>query len=149
MRLRSCVANSGKHFSSLRIALLAMMTLLLCDWTTCTAIVNFSSCPGIVPQPQVASLSPDSIPANSQSVLLIVSGSNFVPQSHILWNGNPLRTSFVDSHHLQAIITQQTFNSFGGSAGRSVQISAMSQAFTPALGCPLATSSATLVLVIY
>jgi hypothetical protein len=149
MCARSCVANPGKRFPSLRIALIAMLTLLLCGWTTCTAIVNFSSCPGTVPQPQITALSPDTIPADSQSVLLIVSGSDFVPQSHIMWNGNPLQTSFVDSHHLQATITQQTFDSFGGSAGSSVQISATSQGFTPALGCPLARNSATLVLVIY
>jgi hypothetical protein len=33
----------------------------------------------------------------------------------------------MDSHHLQTTVTQQTFDSFGGSVGNNVQISVRSQ----------------------
>ncbi|HVI76785.1 MAG TPA: hypothetical protein VM715_01200 [Candidatus Acidoferrum sp.] len=48
------------------------------------------------------------------SVVLSVAGTGFVPQSEIQWNENPLPTTFIDSGHLQASVTQQTFDSFGG-----------------------------------
>jgi len=54
----------------------------------------------------------------------------------------------VDSRHLQATITQQTFASFGGSAENSVQISVKSQESTVVLGCPVGLISATLILLI-
>lgn len=84
--------------------------------------------------------------AYSDSVLLTVNGNSFVRQSQILWNANPLQTTFVDSHHLQATITQQTFNSFGGSAGNSVLISVMTPGSASSGGCTNGGSSATLVL---
>jgi IPT/TIG domain-containing protein len=146
--MRACLVNPCKPFPSVRVAFVAVLTLLLSGWTTCTAIVNFSSCPGTVPQPQITSLSPDTIPGDAESVLLIVNGSGFVPQSQIMWNGSALQTTFTDSRHLQATITQQTFDSFGGSAGSAVQISVWSQGSVPVLGCPNGGNSATLVLVI-
>lgn len=69
---------------------------------------------------------------------------HFVRRSQTLWNANPLRRTFVDSHHLQATITQQTFNSFDGSAGNSVLISVMTPGSASSGGC--GGSSATLVL---
>ncbi len=71
-------------------------------------------------------------------------GSGFTPQSLILWNGSTLDTTFLDEHHIQATIIQETFESFGGSAGSSVQISVRSQGS----GCPISGNSATLHLVI-
>jgi hypothetical protein len=146
--MRSCLVNPCKPFPSVRIAFVAVLTLLLSGWTTCTAIVNFNSCPGTVPQPQITSLSPDTIPGNAELVLLIVNGSGFVPQSQIMWNESALRTTFTDSRHLQATITRQTFDSFGGSAGSSVQISVRSPESAPVMGCSNGGTSATLVLVI-
>jgi hypothetical protein len=147
--MRFCLVNPCKPFPSVHIAFVAVLTLLLSSWSNCNfAIVNFSSCPGTVPQPQITSLSPDTIPGDAESVLLIVNGSGFVPQSQIMWNGNALQTTFTDSRHLQATITQQTFDSFAGSAQSSVQISVRSQGSTPVLGCPNGGNSATLVLVI-
>jgi hypothetical protein len=144
----SCLVYPCKPFPSVRIAFLAILTMLLSGWTTCTAIVNFNNCTDMVPQPQITSLSPDSIPGDAESVLLIVNGSGFVPQSQIMWNGNPLQTAFGGSRQLQATITRQTFDSFGGSAGSSVQISVRSQGSVPIVGCPNGGNSATLVLVI-
>ena len=142
--MRSCLVNPCKPFSSIRIAGVTVLTLLLSGWTTCTALVNFNGCP---PQPQITSLSPDSIPGDSESVLLIVNGSDFIPQSQIMWNGNALRTTFMGSRQLQTTITQQTFDSFGG--GSSVQITVSSQGSSGSVvGCPNGGNSATLALLI-
>ena len=141
--MRSSLAHSYKPFPLIRVALIAALALLLSGWT-CSAI--FLSCQG-VGQSQVTSLSPDTIPSDAESVLLTADGSGFTPQSRIMWNGNPLQTTFMDSHHLQTTVTQQTFDSFGGSVGNNVQISVRSQASFD-LGCPIGGNSATLVLVI-
>lgn len=142
MRFSPC--SSYKPFPLIRVALIAALTLLLSDWT-CSAI--FVSCQGVV-QSQVISLSPDTIRRDAESVLLTADGSGFTPQSQIMWNGNALETTFMDSHHLQTTVTQQTFDSFGGSVGNNVQISVRSQASFDDLGCPIGGNSATLVLVI-
>ena len=144
----SSLVHPRKPFPLVRIALLAVLTLLLSGWTTCTAMVDFNSCQSSVAQPQITSLSPGAIPGDSASVLLTVNGSNFVPQSQIMWNGNALQTTFADSSHLQTTITQQTFNSFGGSAGDSVRISVRSLGSASVLGCSNGGNSATLELVI-
>jgi hypothetical protein len=144
----SCLVIPCKPFPCARIALVTLLTLLLSGWTTCTAIVNFGSCPGTMPQPQITSLMPDTVPSDAESAPLIVNGSGFVPQSQIMWNESPLPTTFTDSHHLQTTITQQTFDSFGVSAGNSVQISIRSQGSALVVGCPNGGSSATLLLVI-
>jgi hypothetical protein len=146
--MRCCLDYPCKPFLSVRLAFFAVLTMLLSGWTTCTAIVNFNNCTDLVPQPQVTSLSPDSIPGDAQSVLLIVNGSGFVPQSQIMWNGSPVQTTFGGSRQLQTTITQKTFDSLGGSAGSSVLISVLSQGSAPILGCPNGGNSATLVLVI-
>jgi hypothetical protein len=130
-----------KPFRLIRVAFIA---LLSSGWT-CSAI--FLSCQGVA-QSQVTSLAPDAIPSIAESVLLTVAGSGFTPQSQIMWNGNGLQTTFMDSHHLQTTVTQQTFDSFGGSVGNNVQISVKSHASFDDLGCPIGANSATLVLVI-
>lgn len=146
--MRSCPVNPCKPFPLVRIAFVAALTLVLSGWTTCSAMIDFNSCPGAVPQPQITSLSPGAIPGDAESVLLSVNGSGFAPQSQILWNGSALQTTFTDSRHLQTTITQQTFDSFGGSAGNSVQISVWSHGSGAVLGCPNGGNSATLGLVI-
>jgi hypothetical protein len=142
--MRSSLAHPYKPFPLIGVALIAALTLLLSGWT-CSAL--FLSCQGIA-QSKVTSLSPDAIPSNAESVLLTVEGSGFTLQSQIIWNGNALQTTFMDSHHLQTTVTQQTFDSFGGSVGNNVQISVRSQASFDDLGCPIDGNSATLVLVI-
>jgi len=145
--LLDSVARSGNRKPWLRIALITLWTFVSSGWT-CTAIVGFQSCLGVGQTPQITSLSPNAISANATSVVLIVIGNNFVPQSQILWNGNALATTFTDSQHLQAIITQQTFAQFGGSAGSSVLISVNSPVANTVVGCPVPGSSAAAVLVI-
>jgi hypothetical protein len=139
------LAHLCKLFAPIRLALIAALALLLSGWT-CSAL--FVSCQGVGNQPQITSLSPDTIPSDAETVVLAVEGSGFTPQSQILWNGNALPTTLMDSHHLQTTISQQTFDSFGGSAGSSVQISVRSQGSAPDTGCPIHGNSAVLVLVI-
>jgi hypothetical protein len=119
------------------IALIAALAALLSGWT-CSG--TFVSCQG-VSQAQITSLSPGNIPSDVNSVPLTVAGSGFTPQSQIMWNGSTLGTTFLDSHHLQATITQETFDSFGG--GSSVRISV-----SQGSGCPINGNSAALDLVI-
>jgi IPT/TIG domain len=145
--MSSCLINSRKPFPWVRIGFVAVLTLTLSGWT-CTSIAGFNSCLGVPAPPRIVSLSPNAIPATTDSVLLIVTGSDFVAQSQILWNRSAVPTTFVDSQHLQARITQQTFDQFGGSFGSSVLISVNSPVTATVVGCPIATSSATLVLVI-
>ena len=140
--------DSRELSRSIHIAFIPVLVLLLSGWNTCTAIVSFNSCVGAVPQPQIISLTPITISVDATAVLLTVNGSGFVPQSRIQWNGNALPTTFVDSRELQVTITPQTLDSFGGSAGTSVQISVMSPASNPIVGCLNGGVSAGLVLVI-
>jgi hypothetical protein len=135
-------------FPWVRIALISALMLLFCGWSTCNAFFAFDSCQNSVPFPQISSLSPDAITDNSESVVLTVTGSGFVPQSRILWNGNPMRTTLMDSRHIQTTITQQTFLDFGGSPGSPVQISVASDGLAPVAGCPNGGNSGTLMLVI-
>ena len=143
--MSSFLADLCKPFTLMHVALVAALTLLLSGWT-CSAL--FVSCQGVGSPPQIAALSPDTIPSDAESVLLTVDGSGFTAQSQIVWNGNALQTTFMDSHHLQTAITRQTFDSLGGSAGSSVQISVRSQGSVDNFGCPIAGNSAALVLVI-
>ena len=145
--MHSSLVNPFKHFPSVHIALIAVLTLLLSGWT-CSAMFEFQSCQGAAMQPQITSLSPSSILRDAESVVLGVDGSGFTSQSQIMWNGSSLETTFIDSRHLQTTITQQTFESFGGSAGSRVQISVRSQGSLAVSGCPNGGNSATLDLVI-
>ena len=141
----SSLANPCKFSLPIRLALVGVLTLLSSGWT---CGVFFVSCQGVGTQPQITSLSPDTISSDVETVVLTVEGSGFASQSQILWNGNALETTLMDSHHLQATITQQTFDSFGGSAGSNVQISARSQGSDSDTGCPINGKSTTLVLAI-
>jgi hypothetical protein len=143
--MSSSLADRCKPFTLMHVALLAALTLLLSGWT-CSAL--FVSCQGVGSPPQIAALSPDTIPSDTESVLLTVDGSGFTPQSQIMWNENTLQTTFMDSHHLQTAITRQTFDSLRGSGGSSVQISVRSQGSVDNFGCPIGGNSAALVLVI-
>ena len=138
----SCLITPWKPY---RISLVIVLTALLPAWT-CSA--NFSSCFGVTPQPQISALSPETISADTVSGLLIVVGGEFVPDSKVLWNGNALQTTFIDSGHLEATVTQQAFESFGGSSGSTVLISVMSPHSNSVVGCSAGGSSATLTLMI-
>jgi hypothetical protein len=146
--MRSCLIESAEPFPWLRIGFAAALILLLSGWT-CTAIIGFNSCLGVPATPQVTLISPNAISATADSALLTVKGSGFVPQSQILWNGNALATTFIDSEHLQAVITQQTFTQFGGALGGDVLISVNTPMIGTVVGCPIPGASAALVLVVH
>jgi hypothetical protein len=145
--MRPCSTQSVKRFPWLRIGFVAGLSLTLSGWT-CTAIIGFQTCFGVPATPQITLLSPSAVAAYANSALLTVKGSGFVPQSQILWNGHALPTTYIDSQHLQTLITQQTFTQFGGAFGSNVLISANSPVTAAVAGCPIAGNSATLVLVI-
>lgn len=131
----------------LPIGMVAVLAFTLSGWT-CTAIIGFNSCLGIPASPQIISLSPNVISTSVTSVVLIVIGNGFVPQSQILLNGSTMPTRFVDSQHLQTTITQQTFEQFSVASGSSVLISVNSPVTTTVVGCPVPGASSTLVLAI-
>lgn len=133
-------------FPWFRIALLIFLTLLVSAWGTCNAMVSFNSCEAFGPMAQLTSLSLQAIAGDSESSLLSVDGMGFTAQSQILWNGNALSTSFIDSQHLQTTITPQILASFRGSPGRTVQVSVGTRG--SGVGCPVNANSAALNLVI-
>jgi len=140
--MSSCLVDPSKP---LRIAFILVLSSLFSAFT-CNAVFSFNSCQGTVPQPQITTLSPGTISVNAMPALLTVDGSGFVAGSEILWNGNPLQTTFMDSGHLQVTITQETLDSFGGLVGNTVLISVVSPESTFIVGCPNGGSSITLVL---
>jgi hypothetical protein len=147
MRVR--VSDPGRPLPSVRIVCVAVLTLLVSGWTTCNAMFAFNSCESSILRPQITSLLPATVPENTES-LLTVSGSNFAPQSQIMWNGTALPTTFVSSRRVQTAITPLMLASVGGAAaGTSVEISVMSPgAMAAVAGCPNGGSSSTLVLII-
>jgi hypothetical protein len=145
--MRSCLIRTAEPFPWLRVGFVAALILLLSGWT-CTAIIGFNSCLGVPVTPAITLISPSVMSASTDSSLLTVQGSGFVPQSQILWNGNALVTTFIDSEHLQATITHETFTQFGGALGTNVLISVNTAMTGSVLGCPIPGSSATLVLVV-
>jgi hypothetical protein len=57
------------------------------------------------PTPQIYSITPSSVIAGVPAFTLTVSGSNFVTQSVVLWNGSPRTTTYVSASQLSAQIT--------------------------------------------
>ena len=144
----SGLVNPRKYLPWFRVVFIPPLLLVLSGWTTCSGMFVFNSCPSQVPVPQIISVAPGSMPGNLDSIVLTVTGTDFVSQSQILWNGNALETTFTDSQHLTTTITQQILESFGGSPGNSVSISVRSQGFNRDFGCANGGTSATLILVI-
>jgi uncharacterized repeat protein (TIGR01451 family) len=56
------------------------------------------------PIPQITSLAPDSVLAGSEAFSLTVSGSGFVGDSAVQWNGEPLMTSYQSPTALKAAV---------------------------------------------
>ena len=56
------------------------------------------------PAPAISSVSPDLISVGDSDVILTVTGSNFVTNSVVRWNGTPLTTTFVSATQVQAIL---------------------------------------------
>lgn len=67
------------------------------------------------PVPTLLSVSPTSGTAGTASLLLTVTGSNFVSTSVVQWNGSPRATTFISSTQLQASLTATDLT--GGGVG--------------------------------
>lgn len=65
------------------------------------------------PFPIVSGVSPTSIAVGSAGLLLSVSGSGFVPESVVRWNGSDRQTSFTSPSQLQAEILESDLASTG------------------------------------
>lgn len=145
--MHSPLASPSQTILCVRLVLLATLILLLSGWT-CSAFFFWGTCGNQAASAQIVALSPDVISREAGSVPLIVEGSEFTPEAKILWNGNALETTFHDAHHLQATITQETFESYGGSEGSSVLISVRPQGSVTTPGCPKQQDSAAQSLII-
>jgi trimeric autotransporter adhesin len=65
---------------------------------------EFTINPTSNPTPTVASLSPPQVNAGSSSFDLVVNGTNFLPNSTIVWNGTNLSTAYLSETQLEAQI---------------------------------------------
>lgn len=54
--------------------------------------------------PTTTSIDPTSSPVRSADFVLTVYGTNFRPDSVILWNGSPESTDFIDDNELQTVV---------------------------------------------
>ena len=133
---------------STRLLLLSAITLLLSGWSTCSVMGAFVSCQTSFATPQATSLAPNSIPLETKSVVLNVNGSNFILNSQIMWNGNSLPTTFINSGLLQTTITDEMLDSFGVDVGSTVEITVASPKSITMVGCVNGGSSASLMLAI-
>jgi hypothetical protein len=82
-------------------ALAASLSLLL-DFVGCGS--NTAQTSQQSATPSITQVSPQTIPAGSQSMTLRVTGTNFPSQAAILWNGTPLATTPVDANTLTSTI---------------------------------------------
>jgi hypothetical protein len=145
--MRPFLVYPCKPLLTIRLACLAIVTMVFCGWT-CSGFVGFDSCFDAIPQPEISSLTPDAVWWGSDPVLLTVNGSYFVSQSQVLWNGSPVLTTYLNSHQLQTTITLETFDSLGGSAGSTVSITVRTPQSISTVGCTNGGTSGVIFLVI-
>ncbi len=58
----------------------------------------------VIPAPTLTSLSPSSILEDSPAFTITVTGTNFIPQSKVRWNGVDLATTYVSATTLTALV---------------------------------------------
>jgi IPT/TIG domain len=144
--MRPYLVYPCKAILVLRIAFVAVVTLASCGWT-CSGIISFDGCFDTTALPKIDSLFPDTVSWGLNSVLT-VNGSHFVSQSQILWNGNPVQTTYLNSHQLRMTITQETFDAFGGSPRSTVPVAVISPSSKTVVGCPDGGTSGIILLFI-
>jgi len=74
--------------------------------------------------PSISQLAPNSVPVNSPSFTMTISGANFGTDAVLFWNGNPQTVFFVSSSQLTTIVTD-TELSFAGFAHVFVRTAGM------------------------
>lgn len=87
--------------------------------------ITFTINPQARPLPRITSINPNSALAGSQGITLTVTGTNFVSDSVVRWNGQPRTTTFVNSTQLTAVIPTADLASVGN---------ALVTVFTPPAG---------------
>ena len=75
--------------------------------------VTFTINPQARPLPRITALNPNSALAGSQGITLTVTGTNFVTDSVVRWNGQPRATTFVNSTQLTATIPASDLTTVG------------------------------------
>jgi len=65
------------------------------------------------PVPSILSLHPDNTLAGGSDFTLTVKGSNFVAKSKVLWNGTELKTTFVNTTKLTALVPARAIEAGG------------------------------------
>ena len=91
-------------------------------------------------------LSTNPISADIVLIVLSVEKTGFVPQSEIQWNNKSIADDLHRFTSLHATVAQQTFDSFAGSAGKSVLLSAMSPGTNSVVDCLNGGDSSTVIL---
>lgn len=75
--------------------------------------ITFTINPQARPLPRISALSPNSALAGSPEITLTVTGTNFVSDSVVRWNGQPRATTFVNSTQVTALIPASDLASVG------------------------------------
>ena len=91
--------------------------------TSNTAVFTVTASQAI---PAISSISPTSATAGGANVTLTVNGSNFTSESSVVWNGQGLTTTFVNSSQLTAQLISK-WTAFPGSANIVVLISGVGE----------------------
>jgi hypothetical protein len=96
--------------------------------------------------PSITSISPDSVILGSPSTTITVTGLGFVSGSIVNYKGSPLTTTYIDQHHLGAVIPAASLAALGNGAVTVVDPGGLaatgSQTFTVAPVTAVATVSA-------
>ena len=109
------------YVSSTQVAAQVPASLIAAAGTASVTIVNPGASPSnalvftIVPAspPALTSLSPISATVGSSALTLTISGSNFMQEATVLWNGSSLGTTFVSSTQLTAQVTANLLSAAG------------------------------------
>jgi IPT/TIG domain-containing protein len=141
--------NSSRRMEAWFLVALAICASLLLAGCDSVFFIGGATCFGVTPTPELASVSPSTIDTHSLPATLIVTGRDFQVSSSVRMNNTPLPTTYVDSQHLQAVLTAET------TVGKTVDQSAAEiSVFTAEqpdgkiFGCPNGGSSATIVVII-
>ena len=76
-----------------------------------SAAVDVAESPAVTPV--LSSLEPSQIQAGWGAFTLVAHGSDFLPQSRVLWNGVPLETFFVSTEELEATVSSSYLTTEG------------------------------------
>ena len=111
------------------------------DYTGATATLSVS-----VGTPALSSISPTSVALGSPSATITVTGLGFINGAVVSYNKSPLATTYVDQHHLTAVIPAASLLNLGGGTITVVDPGGLaatgSQTFTVSAAAPVASASA-------